>query len=416
MSFYGNLRTMSLPDLLQWASGNRMTGILELERNKICKRIAFREGRIVACSSEDPPALLGQFLLSRGKINRATLREALGRQEVSGENLGTILCEMGALTADELASQVAAKAEENIYGLFDWSEAIFRFLEDAPMDPYTIEVNLSVEDILLRGAQRRDELQRVRKVFHSSGIVLKHTGAALPKEIQGSPMAQRILQSINGERTVAEILLHAHASEYLVIKFLFMLHGRSVIEVCGERPIDSESPTLLDVPATGEAKQVASDPEEPKEPGEREKKEPGKEIERVVQLLADGDHAAALAILDGYYREHPGDSYARQLMFQAESGFLENVRKEKLLPTKVPVLLHGSDPADSSLQPNELFLLDMLDGNMTIQSIVWVAPLREVDVYRGLLRLLDTGVIALADAEGAEDTDAPVAAVQWSPF
>jgi len=49
--------------------------------HKICKRIAFRDGRIVACSSDDPPSRLGQFLLSRGKITKDQLRDALARQK-----------------------------------------------------------------------------------------------------------------------------------------------------------------------------------------------------------------------------------------------------------------------------------------------------------------------------------------------
>ena len=37
-------------------------------------------------------------------------------------------------------------------------------------------------------------------------------------------VAGRIYESIDGERTLAEILLHAHASEFLVLKLLFRLH------------------------------------------------------------------------------------------------------------------------------------------------------------------------------------------------
>jgi len=235
MGMQGSLRTMSVTELLRWASSGSKTGTLEVEQDRKVKRIAFRDGRIVACSSEDPPALLGQFLLSRGKINHDTLRAALERQEATGENLGKILEEIGALPREEIESQVAAKAEENIYGLFDWTDAVFRFLENAPLDPYTIEVNLSVEDIMIRGAQRKEDLQRVRKVLPNSGIVLRRTDRPTPSEVLGSPMARRILESINGERSVAEILLHAHASEYLVIKFLFTLYGQGVVAVAGER-------------------------------------------------------------------------------------------------------------------------------------------------------------------------------------
>jgi hypothetical protein len=410
---------MSLPDLLNWASVNRRTGILELERKKICKRIAFRDGHIVACSSDDPPALLGQFLLSRGKIDHDTLRTALERQETTGENLGTILEELGALPREEIESQVAAKAEENIYGLFDWTDAVFRFLENAPVDPNTIEVNLSVEEIMIRGAQRKEDLERVRKVFPSSGIVLRRTDRPTPNEVLSSPMAHRILDSINGERSVAEILLHAHASEYLVIKFLFSLYSQGVIEIAGERPVDPQAATLLDVPEA----QTASPAEEPpgEKPGEaaQQQVDLSQEIENVQRLMSEGRYDAALDILNDCYRTRPDDNYLRHLALQAESGYLQSTRQGALSPAKIPVLLVTEiDPADSKLQPTELFLLSMLDGETDIKSLIWIAPLREVDLLRALQHMLDEGVIELRDPDASqqEQTEgAPVKAVQWSP-
>ena len=151
MALQGNLSTMSLSDLLRWAGANRETGVLELERNKVRKRIAFREGRIVACSSDDPSSLIGQFLLARGRITKEQLSEALGNQEQSGKTLGEILLEAGAITHEELATEVAAKAEENIYGLFDWIDAFFRYDEKAAPDPNIIEVDFSVDEIVDKG-------------------------------------------------------------------------------------------------------------------------------------------------------------------------------------------------------------------------------------------------------------------------
>jgi hypothetical protein len=420
MSFYGNLRTMSLPDLLQWASVNHKTGILELERNKICKRIGFRDGRIIACSSEDPPALLGQFLLSRGKIDRETLRESLARQEVCGDNLGSILEEMGALSREEIESQVALKAEENIYGLFDWTDAVFRFLENAPLDPYTIEVNLSVEDVLMRGAQRHDELQRIRTVLRNSGVVLRRTDRAAPREIMGSPMARRILDSIDGERTIAEVLLHAHASEFLVIKLLFMLHHRGVVEIGGERPVDPESATLLDASQADTTDFLGGEQDGDGEDRPGPEEDQADEIEKAHRMMSEGDYAAALDILDACYRARPDDNYLRHLMLQAESGYLQSSRTGELAPARIPVVVQTEvNPVESNLQPNELFLLSMLDGQTDIKSLSWVAPLREVDLLRALQRMLDEGLIQMCDQVSAADEDAedaPIPAVQWSPF
>ena len=64
MPVCGDLSTMSLVELLRWASQGQRTGVLEVEQNKICRRIEFRKGWIGACSTDDPPAQLGQILLS----------------------------------------------------------------------------------------------------------------------------------------------------------------------------------------------------------------------------------------------------------------------------------------------------------------------------------------------------------------
>jgi hypothetical protein len=93
MPLFGTLKTMALPDLLQWLATARMTGTLQLERNKVSKSIFMENGEVVGCSSDDPPERLGQFLLARGKINEELLRAALEIQERERKHLGMILVE-----------------------------------------------------------------------------------------------------------------------------------------------------------------------------------------------------------------------------------------------------------------------------------------------------------------------------------
>ena len=47
------------------------------------------------------------------------------------------------------------------------------------------------------------------------------------------------------------------------------------------------------------------------------------------------------------------------------------------------------------LGPQECFLMSLLDGESDVRSILWVAPLREVDLLRTLRQLLDRGVIEM---------------------
>jgi hypothetical protein len=428
MPVYGDLRTMSLCDLLQWASLTQKTGVLEIERNNVSRRIEFRKGWIGACSSDDPPARLGQFLLARGKIDKDALREALTTQEVTRKHLGLILMEMGLLSQQELQRQVSAKAEETIQSLFDWEDAVFRFYEGATLDPNQMEVSLSVSDILMRGVQHHDELRRIRETFDSSGIVLGRTERPMPEGLTSKPMAKRILESIDGMRTMGETLLHAHASEFLVIKFLYRLYQLGLVEILDTRPV-SDSSTLLDTTTpTGfrsfswgeDADLPRSGPVDPAEFRQRDSQvradlaqslrqlregaeDPDLETEVEVarRLLSRGEYEAALEVLNASYRAEPTENYLRRLIAKAEAAYLETLRNEDLSSTMVPHrLTPAGDLPQGSLRTEELYLLSLVDGQADVKAILWLAPLREVDALKALRRLLDRGLIEVREPVG----------------
>ena len=50
---------MSVEELLRWVEAGSKSGTLEIERDKIVKRLTFLEGRVVSCSSNDPATLMG---------------------------------------------------------------------------------------------------------------------------------------------------------------------------------------------------------------------------------------------------------------------------------------------------------------------------------------------------------------------
>jgi hypothetical protein len=301
MPLFGTLKTMSLPDLLQWLGAGRKTGTLQVESNRVRKCILFKDGQIYGCSSDDPPERLGHFLLSRGKITEDQLRIALAAQEGSGKFLGRLFVEMGAIQMDELTGLLDSKAEETIYSLFDWENAVFRFHEELAEQPNVFPVSLRVEDVLLRGMKRLDEMLRIRKVFKDPGIVLVQTDKAPPEELLDSKMARAIYEAVNGERTVAGILLHVHGSQYLVTKLLYELHRKGFIEIAGVKPIkrpEAEIVQAADPPAPGAQpigqvaahEPVASVPSETGPPAEPAAQSPSP-VEPTAAALVDLDLA-----------------------------------------------------------------------------------------------------------------------------
>jgi hypothetical protein len=421
MPLFGNLASMPLPDLIQWIGNSRKTGTLQLERKKVSKRIYFREGRIIACSTEDPNELLGHFLVSRGRITEEVLRQALSRQEITHQHLGAILVDLGAIDRDDLIRHLEAKAEETIFSLFEWEDAEFRFHDNQIQEPNIFPVSLRVEDVLLRGAQRFDELRQIRSVFDDPGIVLRRTNRLPPAEVFRNRMARRICEMVDGERTVAEILLQAHGSEYLVTKFLYELHHNGYVEIAGRRtvPHDTFTPPVAERPAPPPV--ITREPEAPaphahappvwtapsagaavlSEPvAATPPPAPASEmrIDEARRMMASGDYDEALDILNAAYAAQPGNDSLRRMIAEAEVSFVEKAYRHYLPPARIPVLVQTMERlAAERLSPAEYFLLSRIDGSWDVKSIIQITPLREVDVLRTLKRMREKGFIELHD-------------------
>lgn len=415
MALAGSLKTMPLTDLLQWIGTSRRSGTLHVEQGQRFKRIVFENGLIVSCSTEEPAERLGHFLLSAGRITEETLRAALEQQESSAEHLGLILVKMGAISPDELTRHLKTKAEETIFSLFDRDDAEFRFDEKVEPGAHAFPVDLRVDDVLLRGLKRYDEAQRIRQVFHDAGIVVRRTGKQPPPGLAHNRAARRIWDSIDGRRTIAEILLDVHGSEFLVTRFLFELHRNGLVEIVEVRPLPADpsaampqsNPQPADVAgplslaaaplpvarggagsATTSGSATAAAVAAP----------PRSALDTARDLLRTGEFEAALEVLGGLYRDNPQDDSLRRLVAEAEAAFVERAQRHFVPLGKIPVLQKPIDAvAGDPLSPLEYFLLSRIDGTWDVKSIIQISPVREFEALRVLKRLREKGVIRLED-------------------
>jgi hypothetical protein len=428
VGIHGNLNTMSVPELLGWVEVGRKSGTLEVERDKIIKRLMFRDGRLVGCSSNDPATLMGQFLLARGAISREVLSQALSRQQQTDENLGQLLLGMGAITQAHRDAFVAAKIDETIYGLFEWTEAAFRFHTDALRDANELKVDLEIHDVVETGMRRSVERELLREVINDQGIVLRRVGQAEPAEISGSQAARRIFELIDGRKTVKEILLHSHAPEFMVTKFLTALVHSESVEIVEIRPDPEQmEPESDDTPDSFlndmvDTVAAASQPAAPAGPSDRtaettespaarrqyralanrtpqDSRELQGEINVALQLMDGGQPEAALELLNAMAAAHPGDDSLRQLVVNAEKDFCEKTLAGEFRATDVPMRTAAIDGvALNKFSAEESFILEQIDGVTDIRALLWISPLREVDALKALRRMLKKGWVAFRQA------------------
>ena len=365
MSLTGNLRTMSLPDILQWIATGRKTGTLHLERRSIQKRIVFRDGHITTSSSNDPRESLGQFLIRENRITEEQLFRALTRQEQEGTLLGVILINESVLQEDVLRQVLRLKAEETIYDIFGWAEGQFDFKEGELPRESLVNVKIGVTEVVLEGIRRVDEWGRIRKLFPSSATgfrVLDAGGAE-------NGVDRQILALVTAGKTLGEIALELRRSEFDASALLFELCARDVIAV--DR-VQDESQATDPIGAIKELLAMAYQRMQ-----ERRYESALQAYEKVLALDRLNQHAK------------------KGLLTVSEARERDRARKSVRLD-KIPILkLDMASLTKESFEPQEAFVLSRINGAWDVQSILKICPMAEEEALLIFARLLDRNVIEL---------------------
>jgi len=369
VSISGSLKTMILVDLLQWAATAAKTGRFEFRSAGVAKEVFVESGMIVGAASNQPTELLGHFLVARGKLNEEQLRAALLMRAETAEFIGQILVRLGFVSQEELRQVLVERTEEIVYSLFEWDDAHF----NVRPGPTVTLISLTVNNVLLRGVHRHDEMLRIRAVLPHGRVVLARTSRSAPPEILNHPLARRILDALNGRRTVDELAYLVHASPFPVMKFLYEIHRMKLATIA-----DLEGP---EVPATGETADTG--------PSELTG---AANLVAARERLARGDPDGALSILEDVRLADDRDTTT--MVQAAEAACLRKVYGEGL-PRDAPLELTRplAELVGEVLGPEDSFLLSRVDGRCTVREIVDIAPMRELDTVRALRKLLARGLV-----------------------
>ncbi len=369
----GSLKTMSLPDLLQWAGSGRKTGTLSLKSGPLNKRIYFQNGAIIGSSSNDTREYLGQFMLSEGIITEQQLKDAFDLQAQTKVMLGRILVKKGLVSEAKVSEILRLKAEETIYSLFLWADSDFVFLENELPPGDQVLISIRVEDVLMEGLRRYDTSKKIRQVLPHNGVILRRTATPLPPDIVSKAFPKRIYDMVDSRRSLADITLETHASEYNVCQVLYVMVQKGYLEV-----------------GKGTAQTAARQPAD----------SPQALMEAAKELIKSGDSEGALVILEKARRSTGKNPEMNALIQVAEEHFIDKAYRHYLPPKKIPVLKKPLESlVNQDLSPEEGFLVSRVNGSWDLRSIITISPLREVDALRAFKKLRERGIIDLVEAQ-----------------
>jgi hypothetical protein len=367
MSLTGNLRTMDLPDVLQWIAGGRKTGTLHLARGSVQKRIAFVDGIIDTSWSNDPRESLGQFLVRDALVSEEQLFKALLRQETEGRLLGVILVGDGVVKEDDLRRAMQIKVGEAIYDLFLWPEGRFEFKDGELPEPKGFPIDLPVMGVIMEGARRLDEWSRIRAVFPSAGTSFK-APKGIPAEVTDRE-DRKFLELAESGRTLAAIALETRRSEFDTAVRAFELHQKGLLAVARVQDVipTGDPATLVREFLSAAAERFAQ-------------KRYDKALEAYEQVLAV---------------DHLNQDAKKGLISVVEARTRGRALRTVPLDHVPALLLDFKALTSVDLDAQEGFVVSRVNGEWDVHSILKLCPMQEEDALLIFARLLERGVIEL---------------------
>jgi DNA-binding response OmpR family regulator len=225
------------------------TGVLLVTDGKTEVMIAMRAGLIdlVQARGAGNEFRLGRYFVEHGLVTPDDIDRLLRdnaptprppppdakplpppRDEVSVSRrlLGDILVDSGRVTREQLRDALARQSSELVYEVLRWPRGRFEFRhESLPALAESARLSLPVASVVMEGFRRVDEWRLVEASLGDFEAVLQKDSVAVDAagiERLAKP-EQRMLELVDGERTVREIVEQSHMSGFDACKILYQL-------------------------------------------------------------------------------------------------------------------------------------------------------------------------------------------------
>ena len=244
MGLEGTLRAFSTTDVFQLLSAQGKTGVLTVRSPEDSITVSFLGGQIVMADSavRSLDDRLGALLVRSGKLAPDRLSAALGAQKETREPLAVLLARQRVVSPEDLAQALRLQICRISLAAFRWTEGEFQFRQDGPIDhDASLFDPIPTESVLKESARRLEEWPRLEERVSSTDAVYRRAPGleklrlvlsldqAGPGALQVSRREAETWASVDGNRSVEEILERAFLSDLDVYRGLSELLDRSLI-------------------------------------------------------------------------------------------------------------------------------------------------------------------------------------------
>jgi hypothetical protein len=236
MPLVGELRDFALHDFLYLVARGLKTGSLVLHRPHTDATLFFEKGKLVSVVRPLPRERLGEILIRIGKITHDQLDQALKVQRTGDMRpIGEILVDLGFITKEDWQSTVQMVIENTVYDLFTWRDGQFEFRAGEPPQAEEIQtpVPITVENLIMEGVRRVDELTRIKERIPSTDMVvmLSEHVADTTGDVNLTADEWRVFARVNNRTSIDTLAERLNQSLFQVSSTVFGLIVYGLVEV-----------------------------------------------------------------------------------------------------------------------------------------------------------------------------------------
>ena len=240
MALRGNLRDITITQLLNLVHLASKTGTLVVDGASEQAFISFREGKLAYARVGRDDGSLASVLHKANKINANQYRAIVDRAgQMTDKELGLLLINAGYVSQEDILLNLQGYFTEAVRKLFSWVEGIFRFENDMLPPDDRISVRLDLENIIIEGSRQLRELEQLQDEIPSLDMALKFTERPLTN-VNLSVDEWKVVKFVDPKNTMRQIAKTNKLTEVEVRRIVYGLLQAGLVELV--RPANAPTP------------------------------------------------------------------------------------------------------------------------------------------------------------------------------
>jgi hypothetical protein len=248
MALKGNLRDFSTTQLLNLINLAKKTGTLVIDGQGQAQ-LSFRNGKLIYAQLGQEDGNLTHILHKAGKLSDEQARVLRERASSSSDKeLGLLLINAGYVSQTDILLSIRAHVLDIVYRLITWAEGVFQFNQNVVPGDDKIMVPIELENVIIEGARRMREWERLEEELPSLDMALKfteHPNVNI-RDMKLSVEEWRVVSFINPKNSMKGIAKANNLTDLEMRRIVYGLLQAGLVEVI--RPEGAQRPLPFGLP------------------------------------------------------------------------------------------------------------------------------------------------------------------------